>query len=335
MLIENYSLKKHNTFGLDIKASFFASPDNEEKLIKLLEICPFRNEQLLIIGSGSNILFTGDFYGLVIKPEIKDITIVKENDESVLLRVGAGVEWDDFVSYCVNRGWGGVENLSGIPGTVGASPVQNIGAYGSEAKDCIENVEYLDLESLKKVKLSGKECGFGYRDSVFKNRLKSKTVIMHVTFRLSKYPIINIAYTDLSEFFKEKECKSVNEVRDAVVEIRAKKLPDPAAIGNAGSFFKNPVVDITKAEQLKNLYPTLKIFPAGEGRCKLAAAWLIDQCGYKGKRTGNAGVHSKQPLVLLAYEGAKAEEILTLANEIIDAVRDKFGVEISPEVNIY
>jgi len=334
MLIENYSLKRHNTFGLDIRASFFASPDNEEKLIKLLRMSVSQSKQPLIIGSGSNILFTGDFEGLVIKPEIKDITLVKETNDCIYLRAGAGVVWDDFVSYCVNRGWGGVENLSGIPGTVGASPVQNIGAYGSEVKDCIENVEYLDLESLKKVTLSGKDCGFGYRDSVFKNRLKSKTVIMHVTFILSKYPILNIGYADLSEFFRYRVCKSVNDVREAVVEIRNKKLPDPAVIGNAGSFFKNPVVDIKKAEELKKLYPTLKTFPAGEGLSKLPAAWLIDQCGYKGKRSGNAGVHSNQPLVLLAYEGARAEEILNLANEIINTVREKFGVEISPEVNI-
>ncbi len=335
MIFENYSLKKHNTFGLDIKARFFASPENKKNIIELLRMGEFLKTKPLILGSGSNILFTRDFDGLVIKPEIKDITLVKETDDSVFLRAGAGVVWDDFVAYCTDRGWGGVENLSGIPGTVGASPVQNIGAYGSEAKDCIEYVEYLDLDSLKKVTLSGKDCGFGYRDSVFKNSLKSQTLIMHVTFILSKHPTLNIGYADLSDFFKDRECKGVNDIREAVIEIRNKKLPDPAVIGNAGSFFKNPVVEITKAEQLKKLYPTLKTFPAGEGLSKLPAAWFIDQCGYKGKRSGNAGVHSNQPLVLLAYEGARAEEILNLATEIINTVRERFGIEISPEVNIF
>lgn len=333
-ITENYPLKKHNTFGLDIRARYFAEPVNEDDIIKILSDPCYKKMETLILGSGSNILFTRDFDGLVIKLQINDISITGESSGSVYVRAGAGVNWDSFVSFCADRGWGGAENLSWIPGTVGASPVQNIGAYGAEAKDIIEAVEYIDKENLRKVTIKGEECRFGYRESIFKKELRSRAIITFVTFRLAKIPVLNTGYADLVQYFSKKSCNSVHDVREAVIEIRKLKLPDPSVTGNAGSFFKNPVVGQEKAAALKSEYPTLNTYPAGEGLCKLPAAWLIDQCGFKGKRFGNTGVHERQPLVLLAYEGAKASELLELASNIIDKVRDRFGVEISPEVNI-
>ncbi|MCK9304583.1 MAG: UDP-N-acetylmuramate dehydrogenase [Bacteroidales bacterium] len=335
MIIQNYSLKKHNTLGLDANARFFTTPHDENQLRKVLSENRFRNIPLLVLGSGSNILFSNDFDGLVVRLEINDISVTGDDDKSVYVRAGAGINWDNLVSFCTDRGWGGAENLSWIPGTVGASPVQNIGAYGSEVKDIIYSVEYLERESLNKVTLKGSECKFGYRDSIFKRELKSTAIITYVTFRLKKFPDLNTGYADISAYFNQRSCKSINDIREAVIAIRKDKLPDPSVTGNAGSFFKNPVVKIEKAEELKNLYPSLKIYPAGEGMCKLPAAWLIDQCGFKGKRFGNVGVHEKQPLVLLAYKGAVAAELLELSSLIIREVRGKFGIEISPEVNIF
>jgi len=333
MITENYSLKNNNTFGLDVKARYFASPASVEMARDLILDPVYGSLPKLVLGAGSNILFTDDYNGLVIKPYIKDISISGEDKEFVWLRSGAGVVWDDFVSYCVDRGWGGVENLSWIPGTVGAAPVQNIGAYGAEAGDIIDSVEYIDMKSGKLVEIRGEECHFGYRDSVFKHSLKSVAMIVYVTFRLNKKPVLNTRYADLSEYFGE-NAPSLQDVREAVIEIRKKKLPDPAVTGNAGSFFKNPVVPAEQAERLKRDNPSLKLYPAGEGYCKLPAAWLIDQCGFKGKRVGNAGVHMNQALVLLAYQGATASELLLLADEIMTTVKRRFGVDISPEVNI-
>lgn len=297
----------------------------------------FANIDKLITGCGSNILYKSDYHGLVICPKICDIKLVDgENPPRsfVFVRCGAGVEWDDFVAYCVDRGWGGVENLSYIPGKVGASPVQNIGAYGVEAKDSIYSVEYIDILSGELKVLSNRECHFGYRDSIFKHELKGRIIITHVTFKLKINPVVNMNYADVNEALKGYDKVDIGVVRACVTAIRKSKLPEPSEVGNAGSFFKNPVVESSLAESLKADNTDLKIFQAEPGFSKIPAAWLIEKCGYKGIRKGNVGVHAKQALVLLAYEEATGEELLSLAYEISSAVFSKFGIKIEPEVNI-
>ncbi|MDD2419815.1 MAG: UDP-N-acetylmuramate dehydrogenase [Bacteroidales bacterium] len=328
------NLKELNTLGFDIKAKYFANPQMVADLKEILLARELEGEPFLVTGSGSNILYTGDFSGVVIHPSMMDISIEAKDDDFVYIRAGAGVEWDAFVEWCVNRGWGGVENLSGIPGCVGASPVQNIGAYGTEVKETIESVEFVWLDSAKDHVFCNKECEFGYRDSVFKNKLKGKCVITYVTFKLSISPKINIGYADVSDRMSNISDPSVLDIRKAILEIRENKLPDPKVIGNAGSFFKNPVVANEKATSLKQEYPQMKIFPAGDGLCKLPAGWLIEQCGFKGLRDGNVGVHPKQALVLVAYPGSDGKELLELAEKIKRSVKDRFDIDIDPEVNI-
>lgn len=333
-IIQNQNLKKLNTLGLNAFAKYFASPSSTEELKTLLKDPEYLNIQKMVIGFGSNILFSGDFDGLLIHPSMTEIKIVKESEEFVYLRVGAGVKWDDLVTYAVDRGWGGLENLSWIPGCVGAAPVQNIGAYGVEAKDSISEVEFVNIYSACENKLKGKECRFGYRDSIFKRELKSKVVITFVTFKLTKYPLINSSYADVAEALKGFEHPSLQNLRDIIIDIRKRKLPDPAVVGNAGSFFKNPVISEKIANSILSDYPTLKRFTASPGYCKIPAAWLIEKCGFKGKRFGNVGVHANQPLVLLAYEGARGEELIELSEKIRQTVKERFGVDIEPEVNI-
>ena len=304
------------------------------KLLQLGEEEDFKSINKMVTGSGSNILYKGDFNGLLVHPDMKEIKITGDDSKSIFLRVGAGVEWDDLVAYTVDRGWGGLENLSLIPGCVGAAPVQNIGAYGSEAKDTIVKVEFVELEGGAEKSLSGEECKFGYRDSIFKNELKGKVAITFVTFCLSKEPVVNSNYADLTRALENIKNPTIKDVRSIVIDIRRAKLPDPAVIGNVGSFFKNPIISEELAISIQKDNPSLKIFPTSKGLCKVPAAWLIDNCGFKGKRFGNVGVHENQPLVLLAYEGAKGEELLALAYEIQQTVKDKFNIEIEPEVNI-
>lgn len=333
-IIRNQNLKKLNTLGLNASAKYFASPTCKEELITLLKDPKFIDTPKMVIGSGSNILFCTDFDGLLIHPSMMEIKIVENSEEYIYLRVGAGVIWDDLVEYTVDRGWGGLENLSWIPGCVGAAPVQNIGAYGAEAKDSITDVEFVKIDSAKEFKLKGEECRFGYRDSIFKRELKSKIVITYVTFKLTKFPRINSNYADVSEALKGIEYPSLQNLREIIIDIRKRKLPDSAIVGNAGSFFKNPVVTEAVANSIHANNPTLKLFPTTPGYCKISAAWLIEQCGFKGKRFGNVGVHANQPLVLLAYEGAKGQELIELSAKIRQTVREQFGVEIEPEVNI-
>lgn len=334
---EKRSLKNKNTLGLDVKADFYTEPTSTEEIVAILNDPKFANIDKLITGCGSNILYKSDYHGLVICPKICDIKLVDgENPSrsSVFVRCGAGVEWDDFVAYCVDRGWGGVENLSYIPGKVGASPVQNIGAYGVEAKDSIYSVEYIDILSGELKILSNQECSFGYRDSIFKHELKGRIIITHVTFKLKINPVVNMNYADVNEALKGYDKVDIGVVRECVTAIRKSKLPEPSEVGNAGSFFKNPVVESSLAESLKADNTDLKIFQAEPGFSKIPAAWLIEKCGYKGIRKGNVGVHAKQALVLLAYEEATGEELLSLAYEISSAVFSKFGIKIEPEVNI-
>lgn len=328
------NLKGDNTLHLDSVADWYAAPESEDELAKLFSIEEFKEMNRLVTGSGSNILYSGDFNGLVIHPAMMEIETELDDDNYIHLRVGAGVDWDFFVRYAVDRGWGGLENLSLIPGCIGASPVQNIGAYGAEAADCIESVIYFDTETGEMCEIASADCKFGYRDSIFKGELRGRAIITRVIFKLAKSPVINANYADLAEELSKIENPSIADVRDAVCKIRESKLPDPKIIGNAGSFFKNPVVSSDLAESIKSEFSSIKIYPAGEGLAKLPAAWLIDQCGFKGMRKGNVGVHEKQALVLLAFEGAKGKELLELADEIKSAVKKRFNVDIEPEVNI-
>jgi len=333
-ILRNKNLKKLNTFGLNVSASFFASPSSKEELIKLLRNKEFSGLRKMVIGSGSNILFCSDFDGLLIHPALMEIKILKDDNDNIYLRVGAGVIWDDFVAYCVDRGWGGLENLSWIPGCVGAAPVQNIGAYGSEAKDSICEVEFVEIDNAREYTLKGDECRFGYRDSIFKNELKGKVVITFVTFKLTKTPIINSNYSDVCEALNEYKNPSLQNLRDIIISIRHRKLLDPSVIGNVGSFFKNPVVTEDFANSIHTQYPSLKLFPSAPGYSKIPAGWLIEQCGFKGIRYGNVGVHANQALVLLAYEGATGQELIDFSVKIQNTVKQKFGVIIEPEVNI-
>ncbi|MHC1780712.1 MAG: UDP-N-acetylmuramate dehydrogenase [Bacteroidales bacterium] len=327
-------LKRFNTLGLSVKCDWFAQPQSNEEVIAILKDPRFNSLPKLVTGSGSNILYNGDFKGLVIHPDIMEISITGKSSDHVYVRSGAGVDWDDLVEWCVDRGWGGLENLSLIPGCVGASPVQNIGAYGCEVKDTIESVEFVNMETFEVVTLSAGECRFGYRDSIFKHELKGKAIITYVTFSLTLNPLPNISYKDVNERLAQIKNPGISDVRNAIIAIRREKLPDPAITGNAGSFFKNPVIPETEALKLSLEYPSLKLFPASPSFSKIPAAWLIEQCGFKGIREGNVGVHPNQALVLVAFEGATGPEILALAQKIKRAVKTRFDIDIEMEVNV-
>lgn len=287
-----------------------------------------------VLAGGNNILFTQDFDGVLLTPRGVSIDIVAETPDAVAVRAAAGVEWDDLVAWAVERELWGIENLSLIPGKVGAAPVQNIGAYGAEAKDTIQSVEMFCTDTRNTLILSKEHCAFGYRESVFKHALRGRVVITAVTFRLSRRPQPELGYGDLLRETEARGGATLRNIRDAVCAIRRSKLPDTAVLGNAGSFFKNPVVETAAAERLRADYPAMPFYPAGEGRTKLAAGWLIEQAGMKGYREGCVGVHERQALVLVNYGGATGGEVLALAHKVQKAVRTKFGVEIAAEVNV-
>lgn len=332
----DYSLLNHNTFGMAVKASRFVEYSSEEELVAVID--SLSDEQnVLHIGGGSNLLFQGDFDGVILHSAIKGIEVVDETDEGVLVRVGAGEVWDDFVAYAVEKGWGGVENLSLIPGEVGASAVQNIGAYGVEAKDVIALVECVELKSGVRRVFGNVECDYSYRQSIFKNKLKGKYAVTRVTYRLSKKPTLKIEYGNIKEWLAkggkaEGEACSVADIRQAIIDIRNAKLPDPKVLGNAGSFFMNPVVDREKFLAIQNDYPDMPYYEV-EGGVKIPAGWMIDKCGWKGKAMGRAGVHEKQALVLVNLGGATWKEIMALSDAVCESVMAKFGVEIRAEVN--
>ena len=328
---DNFSLKEFNSFGIDANAKFFASFSSEDELGELLLF----QQKHLILGGGSNILFTQDFDGLVLKNEIDDIEIISEDDLHVYVRAGAGVNWHRFVLFCIDRELGGVENLSLIPGNVGASPMQNIGAYGVEIKDVFHQLEAWHIRDKKAVNFSNLDCVFGYRESVFKNKYKGQFVILNVTFRLNKIPVFNTSYGAIEqELERVGEKPSIRSISNAVISIRRSKLPDPKEIGNAGSFFKNPVVSDQKYDSLKKEYSSIPGYPQENGGVKLAAGWLIEQCGWKGYRKGDAGCHAKQALVLVNYGHAKGEEIYELSTRILESVQQMFNVQLEREVNI-
>ena len=335
MVFFDYPLKELNTFGINAKCSSFHSFDNEEELAKTISGGTIPNNEFYFIGSGSNILFTGDYQGSIIQLQSREIKIEDTVTNDVTVMCDAGVIWDDFVLWCVDRNLRGLENLSNIPGTVGASPVQNIGAYGEEVKNYIIKVKALDSETGEFRFFSNQECAFSYRNSLFKSECKGKYIITKVWFRLKKDPsVFNISYGDVAERVKAMGNINLVNIRNTIIEIRKEKLPDPDKIGNAGSFFKNPVISSQKFSQLSYEYPDIPSFEEPDDNIKIPAAWLIEKCGWKGKREGDAGVHEKQALVLVNHGNASGKEILDLSERIIGSVRVKFGIELEREVNI-
>jgi UDP-N-acetylmuramate dehydrogenase len=333
-VLQSYPLKKHNSFGIEVLAKTFATFSNTDELQHLLK--KPRQNKLLILGGGSNILFTRDFDGLVLKNEIQGIETIAEDDRHVYVKAGAGENWHRFVMYCIDHNLGGVENLSLIPGNVGASPMQNIGAYGVELKDVFHELNALHINDGGVVSFGLNDCHFGYRESIFKNKFKGDFVILDVVFRLRKHPVLNTSYGALQQELDKMQVKTLNirVISDAVMNIRKSKLPDPAEIGNAGSFFKNPEIPAHQFAELKNSYPGIVGFPLENNKVKLAAGWLIEQCGWKGFRRGDAGCHAKQALVLVNYGNASGGEIFKLSEEILQSVRLKFGVTLEREVNV-
>lgn len=338
---ENKSLKAFNTFGIDAYAAFYAGFSTVTGLTELMAgyalLTPAGPPlKTMILGGGSNILFTGNFNGLVLKNEIKGIQKINEDDEFVYVKVGAGENWHQFVLHCINNNWGGVENLSLIPGNTGASPMQNIGAYGVEVKDVFHELEAFHLKDKAMVRFGPGDCRFGYRESVFKNKYSNQFAILTVTYKLRKKPLFNTSYGAIEQELEKEGVKqlSVKAISDAVIRIRSSKLPDPAVIGNAGSFFKNPQVSAEQFQLLKSQFPLLVAYPLEDGSVKLAAGWLIEQCGWKGYRKGDAGCHVKQALVLVNYAHASGKEIYDLSTVILQSVKEKFGVTLEREVNI-
>lgn len=333
MISNNQDLKPYNTFGISVSAAHFAIFSSIEELKFLIR--QFPNEELLILGGGSNVLFTKDFNGLVLRNEIKGFEIVDRTMDSVIVKAGAGEVWHEFVLKCIDEGLAGLENLSLIPGSVGASPMQNIGAYGVEIKDVFESLSAFHIASGEIHYFDKTKCEFGYRESIFKNKVKGEYIILTVTFRLTKNPTINSSYGAINEQLKVMgiQVPTIKELSAAVIAIRQSKLPDPKIIGNAGSFFKNPTVEIALLEQIQNNYPDIPNYPAENGR-KLAAGWLIEKAGWKGRTFDNYGVHKLQALVLVNYGNCTGQEIFDLSSQIIQDVFEKFRVLLEREVNI-
>ncbi|MEP0710340.1 UDP-N-acetylmuramate dehydrogenase [Algoriphagus sp.] len=331
---ENISLKAFNTFGIDKIARFFTIARTVESLKEAITWAKHQGIKPLILGGGSNILLTQNLNTLVIKIEIDGIEVIEETQEFYFVEVGAGVIWHEFVLKSIENNWAGIENLSLIPGTVGASPMQNIGAYGVEIKDVFHSLKALNRETLQMEQFEGLQCQFGYRESVFKHELKGNYVICSVIFQLRKKPEYHTEYGAIQETLENLGVKelSLRAISNAVIAIRQSKLPDPKEIGNAGSFFKNPTITSDHYQFLKNIYPSIPGYPTLEG-IKVPAAWLIEQCGWKGKRFGEIGIHAKQPLVLVNYGDGEGEDIKALALQIQQSVFEKFQVEIHPEVN--
>ena len=335
-IIENYPLLNLNTFGVDVKAKYFTSINTINELIELTKTNVFKDLELLILGGGSNILFTKDFDGLVILNNIKGKEIIDQTQQSIFLKIGAGENWHELVMYCVDNGWGGIENLSLIPGNTGTAPMQNIGAYGVEIKETFIELEALEISSGKIVKFNNSDCEFGYRESVFKNKMKNQYIILNITLELKKNPVLNINYGDVKAILESQNIMNpaIKEVSNAIISIRQSKLPDPKKIGNSGSFFKNPIVSLNQLELIKKKYPNVVNYEINENEFKIAAGWLIERAGWKGKKFNNYGVHEKQALVLVNYGLANGMEIFELSEKIILDIKDKFGIILEREVNI-
>lgn len=335
-IIKNGSLTKLNTFGVDASARYLVPLRSLDDVRGCLAEGLLRSQPRLILGGGSNLLLTRDFPGVVLKPEFAGIEILREDQDQIWIRAAAGEDWDRFVRHCLKNRWYGLENLVRIPGLVGASPVQNIGAYGVEIETFFEDLEAIDLETGKQRRFGKDACGFGYRTSLFKTEPRDRFLITAVTFRLLKSPCLCTEYEALSRELGALSGKSLTAraVADAVDRIRQRKLPDPETIGNVGSFFKNPIVEASVVEALCLDFPDLPIYPSPEGGRKVAAGWLIEKCGWKGRRMGCCGVHDRQALVIVNHGGATGIEILELAREIQRSVATRFGIQLEPEPRI-
>jgi UDP-N-acetylmuramate dehydrogenase len=332
---QNVSLKPYNTFGIEAKARFFVEIQSVEDLKLILRNSDFQSIDKLFLGGGSNILLTKNYEGLVVKINLKGIHKVFEDDAHIHIKAGAGEIWHELVMYCVENQYAGMENLSLIPGTVGAAPMQNIGAYGVEIKDIFEELQAMNLETLEIETFKLNDCHFGYRESIFKHQLKRKYVIISVTFKLNKVPIYKVAYGDIQKTLEEMNSQqlSIKAVSEAVISIRKSKLPDPAEIGNSGSFFKNPEIPKAQYEHLKAQFDQIPSYPINETSVKVPAGWLIEQAGWKGFRDGQIGVHARQALVLVNYGGGTGEQIKALSAKVQASVLEKFGISLSTEVN--
>lgn len=336
-ILENISLKSFNTFGVDVSSAYFAEVPSIEELKENLDFARKNNLKILILGGGSNVLLTGDFDGLVIKLSLKGISEENLDENSVLVTAAAGENWHQFVQYCLSKNYGGLENLSLIPGNVGTSPMQNIGAYGTEIKDVFHSCKVLNLQNLELETLNLEQCKFGYRDSIFKQEAKGKYIILEVTFKLTrKNHKISVEYGAIKSELEKMGIANPNiqDISNAVIAIRESKLPNPKEIGNAGSFFKNPTVPLSQYEHLKNQFPEIPGYQNGDF-VKVPAGWLIEQCGWKGKQIGNVATHHMQSLVITNKTGnATGKEIFNFSAEIIKSVKEKFGIELEREVNI-
>ncbi|MFD2565194.1 UDP-N-acetylmuramate dehydrogenase [Aquimarina rubra] len=331
----NKSLKKHNTFGIHVKASEFIKINSEKELIETLSV--YKEKNIFILSGGSNMLLTKDLNALVLHIAIKGITTELQSNNSVLVSANAGENWHDFVQFCIDNNFGGLENLSLIPGYVGSAPIQNIGAYGVELKDSFVSCEALHIHTGEKKIFSKEDCNFGYRNSIFKNELKGEYIITKVTFRLTtKDHVLNTSYGAIENALKEKNTTNptIKDVSEAVIAIRRSKLPDPNEIGNSGSFFKNPVISQENFFKLQKSHPDIPFYKVDEENIKVPAGWLIEQSGFKGKRWGDAGVHAKQALVLVNYDNASGQEILELSKKIQQTIKEKFDITLETEVNI-
>lgn len=333
---ENYPLKKFNSFGISALARYYTEIESEDNLLELLN-SEYANKDILVLGGGSNILFTKDFDGLVLKINIDFIDKIAEDDTHVWMKIGAGVVWHEFVLKCLDLDLGGIENLSLIPGTLGAAPMQNIGAYGAELIDVFEELEAINLETLEIENFDKDRCEFGYRDSIFKKSEKNKFIITNVTLKLNKIHEIKTSYGAIEATLADLGVKNptIRDISNVVIKIRQSKLPDPAKIGNAGSFFKNVVIDKIDYEYLSAEFPNIPGFKVNNDKVKIPSAWLIEQCGWKGKRREQIGVHKDQALVLVNYGNGSGKDLKELALEIKNSVIGKFGIELTTEVNIF
>jgi UDP-N-acetylmuramate dehydrogenase len=333
---ENFSLKRFNTFGIDVSCRYFTDIGSEKDIRDLIRDNKFNSSRKFVLGGGSNILFTKDFDGIILHNCFEGIGVVSVDEDYAFVKAGAGEVWHHLVLYCIEKKFGGIENLSLIPGYVGAAPIQNIGAYGEELKNVFYSLTAIELSTGEPKAFSLDECRFGYRDSVFKHEAKNKYIITDVTLRLNKKPIINTTYGAIEKELEHMNVTSptIRDVSNAIIKIRSSKLPDPKVISNCGSFFKNPTIPIEKYDRLQHVFPDLVAYPAQGNAMKLSAGWMIEKCGWKGKRNGNVGMHKDQALVLVNYGGATGRELLQHAAEVQKSVKENFGIVMEAEVNV-